>query len=93
MIISMNTHLDCWSQPEWVFSYGGMMAEQVTQHVITKGGEFYSRNLGTFEVFNVHAHMGEITNIPPYNLIEADDDTYVAFDVIAKLWFTRTEVH
>lgn len=69
------------------------MAEQVTQHVITKGGEFYSSDLGVFEKFNADTHMGEITNIPPYNLIKADEDTYVAFDVVAKLWFTRTEVH
>lgn len=69
------------------------MAEQVTQHITTKSGEFYSRDLGMFEKFNANTHMGEITNIPPYNLIEADDDTYISFDAIAKLWFTRTEVH
>jgi hypothetical protein len=69
------------------------MAEQVTQHVITKGGEFYSLNLGTFDDFNVYKYMAKITNIPPFNLIDVDEDTYVAFDVITKLWFTRTEVH
>ena len=69
------------------------MAERVTQHITTKSGEHYSCNLGIFDAFSVDAHMGTITNIPPYNLIEADDDTYISFDVIAKLWFTRTEVH
>ena len=72
---------------------GEKMAEQVTQHVITKGGEFYSLNLGTFDDFNVYKYMAKITNIPPFNLIDVDEDTYVAFDVITKLWFTRTEVH
>lgn len=69
------------------------MAEQVVQHITTKGGESYDRILGVFDDFNVYAHIASITNIPPYDLIEAEDETFVAFDVIAKLWFTRTEVH
>jgi len=69
------------------------MAEQVIQHITTKSGEYYSLNLGTFDDFNVYRYMAKITNIPPYNLIEADDDTYISFDAIAKLWFTRVDVH
>lgn len=72
------------------------MAEQVTQHIITKGGEFYSRELTILEYndeFDPNGYMARITNIPPYNLIQATDDTFISFDSVLKLWFTRTEVH
>lgn len=72
------------------------MGETVTQHIITKGGEFYSRelpHLGYDKKFNPNAYMAEITNIPPYNLIQATDDTFVSFDSVLRLWFTRTEIH
>ena len=72
------------------------MGEKVTQHIITKGGEFYSRELTRLECsdeFNLNAYMSQITNTPPYNLIQATEDTFVAFDSVLKLWFTRMEVH
>ena len=67
--------------------------ELITQHVITKGGEFYSRNLGLQDDFNAGMYIAKITNIPPYNIVEVDEDTWVNFDSVLKLWFTKTEVH
>ena len=72
------------------------MGERITQHIITKGGEFYSRELTHLEYhdeFNPNSYIAQITNIPPYNLIQATEDTFVSFDSVLKLWFTRTEVH
>lgn len=69
------------------------MSERITQHIITKGGEFYSRVIGTMEDFEPSGYMAQITNIPPYNLIQATEDTFVSFDSVLKLWFMRTEVH
>lgn len=65
----------------------------VYQHVITKGGECYTMKLGTFTEFSPNGYIAKITNIPPYNLIEADDGTFVNFDCVSKLWFTSQEVH
>lgn len=69
------------------------MSEEITQHIITKGGEFMSRRIGIVDDFDPNAYMAEITNIPPYNLIQATEDTFISFDSVLKLWFTRTEVH
>ena len=69
------------------------MAEYIVQHIITKGGESYTQSLGVLDDFNVRGYMAKVTNTPPFDLIEAEADTFVAFDVIAKLWFTRMEVH
>lgn len=72
------------------------MNEEITQHIITKGGEFYSRRLTQLDYngeFNPNGYMAQIANIPPFTLIQADDSTYVSFDAVLKLWFTRTEIH
>ena len=76
-----------------VFCFGANMSEEITQHIITKGGEFMSRRIGIMDDFNPKGYMANVTNIPPYDLIQATDDTYVSFDSVLKLWFTRTEVH
>ena len=75
------------------FVLGVKMNEEITQHIITKGGEFMSRRIGIMDDFNPNGYMAKITNIPPYNLIQATDDTFVSFDSVLKLWFTRSEVH
>ena len=69
------------------------MAESIIQHVITKGGEFYSISLGEYDDFTTRGYMSKVTNVPWGNLIEVAEDTYISFDVITRLWFTRTEVH
>lgn len=75
------------------FVLGAKMYEEIMQHIITKGGEVYTRNLGIMEDFNQMDYMAMIANIPPFTLIQADDSTYVSFDAVLKLWFTRVEVH
>lgn len=69
------------------------MCERITQHITTKGGEFFSREIGIIDDFKPDSYLGEVTNIPPYNLILATEDTFVSFDSISKMWFTRMEVH
>lgn len=72
------------------------MYEEITQHIITKGGEFYSREITRLEYsdeFDPNRYMRLITNTPPYNLIQATEDTFVSFDSVLKLWFTRMEAH
>ena len=69
------------------------MSERVYQHVITKGGESYTRELGVFDDFNANLYIAKITNIPPYNIIQVDEEAYVNFDCVLKLHFTRREVH
>lgn len=81
---------------QWALFVRRAMGDRITQHITTKGGEFYSRELTRLECsdeFNPNAYMAQVANIPPYNLIQATEDTFVSFDSVLKLWFTRTEVH
>ena len=92
-MLIQRTPYGCPNHPCGVFLLGVNMSEEITQHIITKGGEFMSLRIGITEDFNPKGYMSNITNIPPYVLIQATDDTYVSFDSVLKLWFTRTEVH
>lgn len=65
----------------------------VYQHVVTSGGETYTKHLGMFDEFNVDGYLSDVTNVPWGDLIEVEDNVYVNFSVITKLWFSSIEAH
>ena len=69
------------------------MSEQVYQHVVSKGGESYTLDIGIFDDFEPWKYLNKVTNNPMYPLIPVMEDEFMAIDHILKLEFERMEVH
>lgn len=73
------------------------MSERVYQHVITKGGESYTREMGVFPcdgyaAFDSYKYLSDRMQHEG-GMLAVDDDRYVAMDCIARISYTRQEVH
>lgn len=71
--------------------------ERVYQHVFTKSGELYSRELGVFScdgcvAFDSYKYLNDRMQHEK-GLLRVDDDVYVAMDCIARISYERHEVH
>lgn len=65
--------------------------EQITMHVVTKGGETYARYLGTHNKFSDTLYL---TNaLENGGMVKVDNDTWLSLENILRITFRRDEVH